>query len=108
MVHEVLTSVLSLGPLFAGDAKGFAPYDRPMNTSFSMLALDITAFQPLATFEARMETMLDTIRSSRLAEEGGVILFPGERAQAEERRRRAEGIPLARATFEQLQGRLGS
>lgn len=108
MVHEVLTSVLSLGPLFAGDAKGFAPYDRPMNTSFSMLALDITAFQPLASFEARMETMIDTIKSSRLAADGGLILFPGERAQAEARRRRAEGIPLAKATFEALRARLGA
>jgi LDH2 family malate/lactate/ureidoglycolate dehydrogenase len=79
-----------------------------MNTSFSMLALDVTAFQPLASFEARMETMIDTIKSSRLAEEGGVILFPGERAQAEERRRRVEGIPLARGTFEALCARTSS
>jgi LDH2 family malate/lactate/ureidoglycolate dehydrogenase len=105
MVHEMLTSVLSLGPLFAGDAKGFAPYDAPMNTSFSMLALDITAFQPLATFEARMETMIETVKSSRLAEEGGMILFPGERAQAEQARRKVEGIPLATSTFEALRNR---
>ena len=34
------------GHLFAGGSKGFAPYDQPMNTSFSLLAIDITAFQP--------------------------------------------------------------
>ena len=72
------------------------------------LVVSIAAGRTLASFEARMETMIDTIKSSRLADEGGVILFPGERAQAEERRRRVEGIPLARGTFEALCARTGS
>lgn len=103
MVHEILTSVLAGGELMAGNATGFAPYDAPMHTSFSLLALDISAFRPLGEFEAAMETMLARIKSSRLREIGGQILFPGERAQAELRRRQQDGIPVATATWEKLQ-----
>jgi LDH2 family malate/lactate/ureidoglycolate dehydrogenase len=102
MVHEIVTSVLAAGTLFAGGSKGFAPYDQPMNTSFSLLAIDITAFQPLAAFEATMEQMIDTIKTSRLHEAGGQILFPGERSRAELHRRQVEGIPLPRSTFDTL------
>lgn len=102
LVHEVLTSVLAAGALFAGDSKGFAPYDQPMNTSFTMLAIDISAFQPVTEFEAKMETMIATLKSSRLAKDAGAILFPGERSQAELARRRDAGIPLAGWTFTKL------
>jgi LDH2 family malate/lactate/ureidoglycolate dehydrogenase len=102
MVHEIITSVIAGGALFAGDSKGFAPYDEPMNTSFSVLAIDISAFQPLADFEATMERMIDTIKASRLRQAGGQILFPGERSQAELCRRQIEGIPLARSTLDML------
>ena len=83
MVHEVLASVIAGGALFAGDAKGFAPYDAPMNTSFSLLALDISAFRPVSEFEGTMERMIEKMKTSRLIEAGGHILFPGERSQAE-------------------------
>jgi LDH2 family malate/lactate/ureidoglycolate dehydrogenase len=108
MVHEILSSIVSGGALFAGDAKGFAPYDRPMNTSFSLLALDIAAFRPLAEFEATMERMIDTMKTSRLREAGGRILFPGERSQAERMRRARDGIPVARGTLEKLEAWAGS
>lgn len=102
MVHEIVTSVVAGGALFAGDAKGFLPYDGPMNTSFSMLAIDISAFQPVAEFEQRMETMIETIKSSRLRSPEQRILYPGERSLAELSRRRQEGIPLAASTFAKL------
>ena len=102
MVHEVLTSVISGGALFAGSAKGFQPYDGPMNTSFTMLAIDISAFQPVAEFERRMETVVETIKSSRLRSPDQRILYPGERSLAELSRRRREGIPLAASTFAKL------
>jgi LDH2 family malate/lactate/ureidoglycolate dehydrogenase len=101
MVHEMVTSVIAGGALFAGDSKGFAPYDEPMNTSFSLLAIDIAAFQPLAEFEATMERMIDTVKASR-PRAGGQILFPGERSQAELCRRQVEGIPVASATLDML------
>jgi LDH2 family malate/lactate/ureidoglycolate dehydrogenase len=102
MVHEILTSVVAGGALFAGDAKGFLPYDGPMNTSFSMLAIDISAFQPVAEFERRMETMIDAVKSSRRRSPDAKILYPGERSLAELVRRRRDGVPLAASTFANL------
>jgi LDH2 family malate/lactate/ureidoglycolate dehydrogenase len=102
MVHEVLTSVIAGGALMAGDAKGFAPYDGAMNTSFSFIALDISAFRPLPEFEATMEAMIDKVKSSRLREEAGVILYPGERAQGVLKRRLADGVPVDPGTLARL------
>jgi LDH2 family malate/lactate/ureidoglycolate dehydrogenase len=102
MVHELMTSVLAGGALFAGDATGFMPYDAPMNTSFTMLAIDISAFQPIATFERRMETVIETIKSSRPRGLGFNVSYPGERSLAEAARRETEGIPLAGPTFASL------
>jgi len=101
-MHEILTSVLSGGLLLAGDATGFEPYDRPMNTSFTMLAVDISAFRPLAEFERAMESMIDKIKSARPAANSSGIFFPGERSLAERARRSRNGIPLARWTFDRL------
>ena len=104
MVHEIVTSVLNGGALFAGDATGFKPYDRPMNTSFTLLAIDIALFQPVAEFEVRMERFLDAIKASEPREPGQHILFPGERAQAERDRRLRDGIPVVSETLAAMNG----
>lgn len=101
VVHEILTSLIAGGALFAGDAKGFRPFDGPMNTSFSMIAIDISAFQPLEDFEARMETMIETLKAG--ARPGSAEpLYAGERSLSTLARRRAEGIPLAMGTARAL------
>jgi len=102
MVHEIFTSAIAGGALFAGQAQGFLPYDEPMNTSFSVLAIDISAFQPLDDFGRRMEAMIDTMKSSRPRAPDAKILHPGERSLAELARRRHNGIPLAASTFARL------
>src|SRR4029079_10461600 len=98
MVHEILTSVLSGGALFAGKSTGFLPYDGSMNTAFTMLAIDIAAFQPVEEFERRIETVITTIKSSRLRSAGQEILYPGERSFAELARRQRDGVPVAAST----------
>ncbi|MDQ0316862.1 Ldh family oxidoreductase [Amorphus orientalis] len=103
-VHEIFTSVLAAGQLFAGSSTGFRPFDGAMNTSFTMLAVDISAFQPRAEFEATMEQMIDTMKAVPLAAEATGISFAGERSQRTQKAREAEGIPLARWTFDRLNG----
>lgn len=97
VVHEILTSVIAGGELFAGEATGFKPYDAPMNTSYSMIAIDLSAFQPLADFEARMEQVIARLKA------GGrpgapEPLHAGERSLATLAERRRTGIPLASQT----------
>lgn len=101
-VHEILTSVLAAGALFAGDAKGFKPYEGAMNTSFTMLAIDISAFQPREAFEATMEQMIDTMKAVPLSPEATGISHAGERSRRELLRRQVEGIPLAGWTRDRL------
>lgn len=103
MVHEILTSVLNGGPLFAGRSTGFEPYDGAMNTSFTLVAIDISAFQPVAAFERRMEAVLETIKSSEPRSKGSSILYPGERSLRELNHRRQEGMPVVTSTIAKLQ-----
>ncbi len=101
-VHEILTSVMGAGELFAGSSTGFKPYDGTMNTSFSMLAMDIETFQSRDSFNEAMETMIDTIKSSPVGADAREVLFAGERAQAEFKQRTENGIPLANKTLSLL------
>jgi LDH2 family malate/lactate/ureidoglycolate dehydrogenase len=102
MVHEMLTGVLAGGPLMAGEATGFQPYDKPMNTAFSMLAIDISAFQPVEDFARRMETVIDAVKASRPRSPAEKIRFPGERSLAERAERLKNGVPLRRSVYERL------
>lgn len=99
VVHEILTSVLADGKIFGGGSSGFKPYDGAMNTAFTMLAIDIAAFQDPVTFEATMEDMIQRIKASPKVEGTGETLFPGERSQAESGRRMRDGIPLLGETL---------
>lgn len=101
-VHEILTSVMAAGQLFAGTSTGFKPFDGPMNTSFTMLAMDVETFQTRTEFEKSMEIMLETIKSSPAGEDVDAIYFAGERSQAEMARREVNGIPLANLTLQTL------
>ena len=102
MVHEILTSVLSGGPLRAGDSTGFVPYDGAMNTSFSLQAIDIAAFMPVAEFERRMEDFIEAVKSVEPTAPHAPVLFPGERSQGEMERRRKDGIPVIAGTMDKL------
>jgi len=102
LVHEMLTSVLAGGAVFAGGSTGFRPLDGPMNTSFTLSAMDIAAFDDPAAFAERMERMIDGLKASEPLAPGTEILFPGERALRERARRRAEGVPLAASTASDL------
>lgn len=102
MVHEILTSVLSGGPLRAGNSTGFAPYDGAMNTSFSLQAIDIAAFLPVAEFERRMEEFIEAVKSVERTASDAPILFPGERALGKMERRRKDGIPVIADTMDKL------
>jgi LDH2 family malate/lactate/ureidoglycolate dehydrogenase len=102
MVHEILTSILSGGLIFAGRSSGFLPYDGPMNTSFTFVAIDISAFLPVSEFETRMESFLQAIKASEPVSPDASVLFPGERSQAELRRRRERGIPVRSSTHASL------
>jgi LDH2 family malate/lactate/ureidoglycolate dehydrogenase len=102
VAHEILTSVLMGGQLFNGGWGEFVPYDKPMNVSIYLQAINIEWFAPLAEFTRQMDTLIRTIRAS--ARRPGVerVYVPGERGFVEEQRRLREGIPLTERVLEEL------
>ncbi|MEO1105246.1 MAG: Ldh family oxidoreductase [Devosia sp.] len=100
LMNEVMTSVLAAGEVFAGSSTGFHPFDAPMHTSFTMTALSIDAFTDPASFAARMEHLIDTIKASPPVDARTPIRVPGERSQAMAAERAASGIPLDAQTLD--------
>jgi LDH2 family malate/lactate/ureidoglycolate dehydrogenase len=95
---DVLSGVLS-GSGFLEDVHG--PYD-PVNRSCAghlMIALNIAAFQPLETFNARMERYVDALKSSPLAEGVDEVFYPGEKEVRTQERQLKEGLFLPTDTL---------
>lgn len=110
LLTEILTSALAGGEVFAGESRGFFPVEAPMNTSFTLVALNVAAFTEPEAFAARVEAMIETMKRAVPASPGGTIRFPGERSQALALQRRREGVPIAAKTlagFAALAERLG-
>ncbi len=102
VAHEVLTSILMGGHLFNGGWGEFMPYDKPMNVSIYLQAINIEWFVPLAEFTRQMDTVIRTIKASALRPGVERVYAPGEKGFLEERRRLREGIPLPRRVLEEL------
>ena len=67
-----------------------------------MIALNIAAFQPLAEFNARMEKLIDEIKSVPLAKGYDEIFYPGELEARSEQRNRRDGVHLPDDTLDDL------
>lgn len=102
IAHEILTSVLTGGPLFNGGWGEFTPYDKPMNVCIYLQAVNIEWFVPLAEFKRQMDTLIRTIKASALRPGVDRVYLPGERGFLEEQRRLREGIPLPLRVIDEL------
>jgi LDH2 family malate/lactate/ureidoglycolate dehydrogenase len=64
------------------------------------LALNIAAFEDVATFKTRMDRIIREYRGTRLAAGVRRVFVPGEMEAELERRQRSEGVPLNEATVQ--------
>jgi LDH2 family malate/lactate/ureidoglycolate dehydrogenase len=64
--------------------------------------MDIAHFQPLVEFTARMDRMVDYVKSSRVKPGATGVFVPGELAARRKRDYRQHGIPLDRPIRESL------
>lgn len=109
LMIECLTSLLGGYPLTAPSL------EETLEASFSVqnglaAAIDPTAFVGAEAFAQEVDRLARAIAAEPPAAGVDEILMPGERGDREAARRRAEGVPLAAATWEQLvaaAGRLG-
>jgi LDH2 family malate/lactate/ureidoglycolate dehydrogenase len=98
MIVDVLSGVLS-GSGFMDEVHG--PYD-PVNRSCAghlMIALNVSAFQPIDEFRARMERYIETLKKVPLAEGADEVFYPGEREARAHEQQIVEGILLPADTF---------
>jgi LDH2 family malate/lactate/ureidoglycolate dehydrogenase len=98
LMTDVLTGVLS------GGGFGTEPYRDPrrQDVSHTFTAIDIAWFMPLAEFRARMRTLAEMIKASRLRPGFDEVLLPGELEHRREMEKRAHGVPLDASVFEDL------
>jgi LDH2 family malate/lactate/ureidoglycolate dehydrogenase len=85
---------------------GVGPLGEPgaddANVGHFVLALDVSAFRPVADFQATMDAMLGAIVGSPPAGGGGRVLYPGHVESDSAAERAERGIPVAPHVVGQL------
>jgi len=92
---DILSGVLSGAPYGNLFDRTGGRERRHSNTGHCLAALDVRRFRPLEEFQAAMDDMLEALAGTPPAEGHARVLTAGEPQAECERRRRAEGIPLA-------------
>lgn len=100
-VMDMLSGVLN-GSLFGGAVGGPYQTERRSGAGQMMIVLDIAAFQPPAEFGARMERLIEELKSVPLAEGHDEILYPGELEARNEAANRRDGLLLPDDTLADL------
>jgi LDH2 family malate/lactate/ureidoglycolate dehydrogenase len=98
---EILCSVLSGGAMLT-EVGGIRTQDKLMRASHFFMAIDVARFMPLDEFTARMQWVRDTLTHSQPATGFDEVLIAGVPEWRTEEARRRDGIPVARAIWEQL------
>ncbi|HEY8578804.1 MAG TPA: Ldh family oxidoreductase [Beijerinckiaceae bacterium] len=100
LMFECLTSLMAGAPLLAAMV---GPGRKPFHMQSEMvIAVDVKRFRDVEDYAADVDALADVIRGLPRADEAEPIRLPGERAEAEARRREAEGVPLSPRLRDQL------
>jgi uncharacterized oxidoreductase len=75
--------------------------DEPGN-GFVILVLDVSRFQPLDAFKARIDEVIDAVASVPPAPGFSRVVVPGEPEIATEAQRELSGIPISEETWRQF------
>ena len=99
MAAGILSTLLS-GAGYGTESGNMVDGPIPGRDGQFYLALDIAAFEDVATFKARMDRIIREYQGTRLAPGVKRVYVPGEMEAELERRQRDEGIPLNEATVQ--------
>jgi LDH2 family malate/lactate/ureidoglycolate dehydrogenase len=102
VMMDVLSGVLT-GSAFASGVHGPYQSERRSGCGHLAIAIDIEAFQPIADFHARMESMIAELKSTPLAPGHDEIHYPGELEARRAERNAAEGLDLPAETLADLE-----
>lgn len=99
---DILCGVLT-GGAFLDGMKGMYKFpDDPSLTGHFMLAIQTEAVMPRAELEERMTAFVDKVKASPMWDPSKEMLIPGELEHRTEQARRANGIPLPPALYDEL------
>lgn|SRR5487761_2270286 len=101
LMVEILCAVLSGGAMMT-EVGGLRVKNRPMRVSHFFLAIDAARFLPLGEFEARMQTMRETVKGSRPAAGFDEVLIVGDPEWRSQEQRLREGIPISAGIWGEL------
>jgi len=107
MMFGVLSSVLS-GAAYGAELGNMVEGLKAGQDGHFCLAINVAAFTDLPAFRQRVDTIVREVRASRRAPVVDRVFAPGEIEQNTEWRYRAEGIPLAAATVDDLEAAAAS
>jgi L-2-hydroxycarboxylate dehydrogenase (NAD+) len=99
MAAGILSTLLS-GAGYGTESGNMVDGPIPGRDGQFYLALNVAAFEDVATFKARMDRIIREYRSTRLAPGFRRVFVPGEMEAELERRQREQGIPLNEATIQ--------
>lgn len=92
LMIEILCGVLGGVPVVAPMAQPGAK--KPHSANGMVILIDIGKFRPLGDFTGDVDILANTMKSLAHYEDAELVRMPGERGNAEMRRRLAEGIPV--------------
>lgn len=103
MLIEILAGVLT-GSDFAGKVTNlYTDFANKQNVGHFIITLRPDLFMPLDVFKARMDTLIDTIKSQPMATGFSEILYAGEpEARMKKSRVQADQVPVQRSTVDML------
>ncbi len=101
MMVEILCSVLS-GGAQADEVGALRNLDKTVRTSQTFLAIDIARFMPIEAFTARVEHLVNLMKTTPAAPGYDEVLVAGDPEWRAEAERGAGGIPLGEANWRAL------
>lgn len=99
---EVIGGVLSGAAVAHEIGNMYRNFDRPQNLGHFMIALDIQKFRPLLEFTQSLDKFVAEAHSSEPASGIDSVLVPGEPQEQTRDQRLSGGIPLPKATVNDL------
>jgi LDH2 family malate/lactate/ureidoglycolate dehydrogenase len=101
MMVEILCSVLSGGAI-STEVGGIRFRGKKVRVSQTYLAIDISRFMPLEEFTARVERLVQMMKSTAASPGYDEVMVAGDPEWRIEADRRANGIPIAEGNWSVL------
>ena len=100
-IMDMLSGVLT-GSGFGAEVAGPYQTERRSRAGHFMIAVDIEAMQPLAEFNARIDSLISQLKSVPLAQGFDEVFYPGEIEARNDLANRKDGIRLPKDTLADL------